>query len=63
MSAWVQYLLKPNGCPFAYDAELDCALLPSRPSRSARRRLDDSKLLIVKAGDYACKAKAAVTPP
>jgi zinc protease len=65
-SAWVQYLTKPEGRTFAYDAELErrvAALTPEQVRTVARRYLDYSKLTIVKAGDFARKAKTIVTKP
>jgi zinc protease len=57
-SAWVQYLAKPGGRTFAYDAELDrrlAALTPEQVRAAARKYLDYNKLTIVKAGDFARK--------
>jgi zinc protease len=65
-SAWVQYLAKPGGRTFAYDAELDrrlAALTPEQVQAAARKYLDYSKLTIVKAGDFARKAKTNQTAP
>jgi zinc protease len=65
-SAWVQYLVKPGGRTFAYDAELDrrlAALTPEQVRAAARKYLDYSKLTIVKAGDFARKAKKNSTAP
>jgi zinc protease len=65
-SAWVQYLAKPGGRTFAYDAELDrrlAALTPEQVRAAARKYLDYSKLTIVKAGDFARKAQSNSTAP
>ena len=65
-SAWVQYLSKPAGRTFAYNAELErriAALTPEQVSAAARKYLDYSKLTIVKAGDFARSAKPKVTAP
>ncbi|RZL09541.1 MAG: insulinase family protein, partial [Hymenobacter sp.] len=65
-SAWVQYLARPGGRTFAYDAELDrriAALTPEQVQAAARKYLDYSKLTIVKAGDFARKAKPNHTAP
>ncbi len=65
-STWAQYLTKPEGRTFAYDAELDrriAALTPEQVSAAAHKYLDYSKLTIVKAGDFARKPKATATAP
>jgi zinc protease len=65
-SAWVQYLTKAEGRTFAYDAKLErrvVALTPEQVRMAAHRYLDYSKLIIVKDGDFARKAKTTVTKP
>jgi zinc protease len=65
-SAWVQYLAKPGGRTFAYDAELArrlAVLTPEQVKTAARKYLDYSKLTIVKAGDFTRKAKTTVLKP
>jgi zinc protease len=67
---WAQYLTKAEGRTFAYDAELEkriAALTLEQVNAAAKKYIDYSKLVIVKAGDFA-KAKktmadkAAATP-
>ncbi|MGI4887358.1 MAG: M16 family metallopeptidase [Janthinobacterium lividum] len=63
---WAQYLAKPAGRTFAYDAERDRrigALTPAQVNAAAKKYLDYSKLTIVKAGDFARKPAAAPPQP
>jgi zinc protease len=65
-SAWTQYLTKPEGRTFAYDAELErriAALKPEQVNAAVRKYLDYSKLTIVKAGDFSRSAKPKATAP
>jgi zinc protease len=65
-SAWTQYLTKPEGRTFAYDAELErriAALTPEQVNAAVRKYLDYSKLTIVKAGDFSRSAKPKATAP
>jgi zinc protease len=64
-SIWAQYLTKPEGRTFAYDAELDrriAALTPEQVS-AAHKYLDCSNLTIVKANDFARQPKVTATAP
>ncbi|RZK22382.1 MAG: insulinase family protein, partial [Hymenobacter sp.] len=65
-STWTQYLTKPEGRTFAYDAELErriAALTPEQVNAAVRKYLDYSKLTIVKAGDFSRSAKPKATAP
>jgi zinc protease len=60
---WSQYLTKPEGRTFAYDAELEQrigALTAEQVSAAAKKYLDYTQLTIVKAGDFAKAAAQQV---
>jgi len=65
-SSWAQYLTKPEGRTFAYDAELErriAALTPEQVNTAVRKYIDYSKLTIVKAGDFSRSGKPKATAP